>query len=82
MTEATLQSCMTANLGDLRSTVLVAWPSDRVAVKITGAQLVATIDDLWYPGMDDLVVVCPAGNPTKVVVLDHEEQLSVIRLPG
>ncbi|MYS06902.1 hypothetical protein GTW71_10750 [Streptomyces sp. SID6041] len=59
--------------------MLVAWPADRVAARIRVALLLRSIDGLWYPAMDDLVVLTDEPERT-VVVLDHEEQLTCTRI--
>ncbi|MFI8910920.1 hypothetical protein ACIGW4_04780 [Streptomyces sp. NPDC053513] len=81
MTESALQVCLAEALGDLPSTLIAVWPADRVAAGLTSEELITAIDDLWYPSMDDLVVISTAGDHTTVLVLDHEEQLTVTRLP-
>ncbi|MFI9746713.1 hypothetical protein [Streptomyces sp. NPDC052494] len=81
MTASALQTCLAAALDDFRSTVVAAWPADRVAARVSAEKLITAIDDLWYPAMDDLVVISAAGDHTTVLVLDHEEQLTITRLP-
>ncbi|TXS16647.1 hypothetical protein EAO70_15005 [Streptomyces sp. adm13(2018)] len=82
LSEATvseLRTAVEALLQGAGESVLVAWPADRVAARIRVALLLESIDDLWYPAMDDLVVLTDEPEPT-VVVLDHEEQLTCTRI--
>ena len=37
----------------------------------------ANVDDLWFPGMDDIVSVLPSGSNLLVLVLDHEELITL-----
>ncbi|MEU2236937.1 hypothetical protein [Streptomyces vietnamensis] len=80
MAESALQVCLATFLGDPRSPLIVTWPADRVAARLTSEKLISAIDDLWYPAMDDLVVISTAGDHVTVLVLDHEEELTVTRL--
>ncbi|MFG3493150.1 hypothetical protein [Streptomyces sp. NPDC047972] len=82
LSEATvpeLRAAVEARLQGAGESVLAVWPADRVAARIHVALLLQSIDDLWYPAMDDLVVIADEPEPT-VVVLDHEEQLTCTRL--
>lgn len=74
-----LRTAVEARLQGAAESVLAAWPADRVAARIRVALLLQSIDDLWYPAMDDLVVLTDEPEPT-VVVLDHEEQLTSTRI--
>ncbi|WP_329576066.1 hypothetical protein [Streptomyces sp. NBC_01361] len=65
-----------AELGDVEGQVLAAWPGDGVAVRLAPERLLEHFDDLWYPAMDDLVLVGATGEGRKLVVLDHEERLA------
>jgi hypothetical protein len=43
----------------------------------------AHVDDLWFPAMDDIVAVLHAGSDLMVLVLDHEELITLSILnPG
>lgn len=58
--------------------VLVAWPADRTAARMSYDTFVARFDDLWYPAMDDVVVF--SGDPGgPVLMLDHEETFVCVR---
>jgi hypothetical protein len=37
----------------------------------------ANIDDLWFPAMDDVVSVLRSGSNLMVLVLDHEELITL-----
>ncbi|MFF3839516.1 hypothetical protein [Streptomyces sp. NPDC001930] len=83
LSEATvpeLRAALEDRLQGADETVLVAWPADRVASGLHVAQLLQSIDDLWYPAMDDLVVVFTDESAVTVVILDHEEQLTRTRI--
>ncbi|MER5306850.1 hypothetical protein ABT034_03480 [Streptomyces sp. NPDC002773] len=80
MTDDEVRAALATQLQDPQTDVTVAWPADRVAAKMTVSQLLTAIDDLWYPAMDDVVIVQAESAGTTVVVLDHEEQLTATRL--
>ncbi|MFD5104796.1 hypothetical protein [Streptomyces cinereoruber] len=62
--------------------VKTAWPADGIATRMTAERLLSSLDDLWYPAMDVLVVLHEDANGTSVLVLDHEERLTVVRMHG
>jgi hypothetical protein len=70
-----LKSALRARFQDTGRQVLAAWPTDRTAVKISCQSLIDRIDDLWYPSMDDLVIVDGSSEGNRVIILDHEERL-------
>jgi hypothetical protein len=39
--------------------------------------LAANIDSLWFPAMDDIVSVLHSGSNSMVLVLDHEELITL-----
>lgn len=39
--------------------------------------LAANADDLWLPAMDDIVAVLRSGTQLMVLVLDHEELITL-----
>ncbi|MFD3991910.1 hypothetical protein [Streptomyces sp. NPDC058583] len=83
LSEATvpeLRAALEVRLQGAGETVLAAWPADRVAARLHVALLLQSIDDLWYPAMDDLVVVFTDESEVTVVILDHEEQLTRTRI--
>ncbi|MFD8012311.1 hypothetical protein [Streptomyces sp. NPDC058955] len=76
-----LRALLAPWLADDGPSVFVAWPADRVAVEMRASALLATLDDLWYPSMDELIVVATAASGEfLVLVLDHEERLTCTRL--
>ncbi|MEU7070637.1 hypothetical protein AB0B30_08710 [Streptomyces narbonensis] len=82
MSESDLRACLATALSGTSAPVIAVWPTDRAAAGITTESLITAIDDLWYPAMDDLVVIAGTGDHTTVLVLDHEERMTVTRLPG
>ncbi|WMX46169.1 hypothetical protein RGF97_16810 [Streptomyces roseicoloratus] len=82
MSDEEVGACLAAHLHDLQAGVLAAWPADQVAARVTGAQLISAIGDLWYPAMDDLVIIDLQEGSISVLVLDHEERFMAARLPG
>jgi len=55
----------------------VAWIADRLGARISFETFAATIDDLWFPAMDDIVCVLHSGSRLMVLVLDHEELITL-----
>jgi hypothetical protein len=41
---------------------------------------VTNFDDLWFPAMDDVVVLLDSGGALHVLVLDHEERITFSRV--
>jgi len=80
MTDDELRACLAIRLRDPAADVVVAWPADRVAARMSGTQLLMAIDSLWYPAMDDLVVLRNDASGTTLLVLDHEERLTATQL--
>lgn len=56
---------------------LNAWIADRLGARITFETLAANIDDLWFPAMDDIVCALNSGSRLMVLVLDHEELITL-----
>ncbi|WP_030206479.1 hypothetical protein [Streptomyces bikiniensis] len=81
-TEAGLRSHLASQLPCSTGVVKTAWPADGIATRMTAERLVSSIDDLWYPATDDLVVLHEGADGTSVLVLDHEERLTVVRMHG
>ncbi|MFC7928631.1 hypothetical protein [Streptomyces cinereoruber] len=81
-TEAGLRSHLTSQLPCSTGAVKTAWPADGIATRMTTERLVSSIDDLRYPATDDLVVLHEGADGTSVLVLDHEERLTVVRMHG
>jgi hypothetical protein len=55
----------------------VAWIADRLGARISFETFAVNIDDLWFPAMDDIVCVLHSGNRLMVLVLDHEELITL-----
>jgi hypothetical protein len=55
----------------------VAWVSDRLGARMSLETLAANIGDLWFPAMDDIVCVLPGDGSLRVLVLDHEELITL-----
>ncbi|MFE6455889.1 hypothetical protein ACFVP0_00260 [Streptomyces cinereoruber] len=81
-TEAELRAHLTYQLPCSTGVVKTAWPADGIATRMTAERLISSIDDLWYPATDDLVVLHEDADGTSVLVLDHEERLTVVRMHG
>jgi hypothetical protein len=55
----------------------VAWIADRLGARMSFEMFVANVDDLWFPAMDDVVSVLRSGSNLIVLVLDHEELITL-----
>lgn len=55
----------------------VAWIADRLGARMSFETFTANVDDLWFPAMDDVVSVLHSGNDLMVLVLDHEELITL-----
>jgi hypothetical protein len=55
----------------------VAWVADRLGASMSFGTFTANVDDLWFPAMDDIVSVLHSGSQFTVLVLDHEELITV-----
>jgi hypothetical protein len=55
----------------------VAWVADRLGASMSFGKFTANVDDLWFPGMDDVVSVLHSGSEFMVLVLDHEELITL-----
>jgi hypothetical protein len=55
----------------------VAWVSDRLGARMSLETLAANLGDLWFPAMDDIVCVLPGDGSLRVLVLDHEELITL-----
>jgi hypothetical protein len=51
----------------------VAWIADRLGARMSFETFVSSVDDLWFPAMDDIVSVLHSDSNLMVLVLDHEE---------
>lgn len=55
----------------------VAWIADRLGARMSFELLTANIGDLWFPAVDDIVSVLHSGSNIMVLVLDHEELITL-----
>jgi hypothetical protein len=55
----------------------IAWIADRLGARMSFETFVANVDDLWFPAMDDIVSVLHSGSQLMVLVLDHEELITL-----
>jgi hypothetical protein len=60
----------------------VAWTADRLGARMSFETLAANIGDLWFPAMDDIVCVLQSGGGLMLLVLDHEELITLTGLSG
>jgi hypothetical protein len=58
----------------------VAWIADRLGARMSFEKFAANVDDLWFPAMDDIVSVLDSGGQLMVLVLDHEELITLSRV--
>jgi hypothetical protein len=59
------------------SEVVIAWVADRVGARMNLTLFADNVDDLWYPSMDDVVIMDDAQG---ILVLGHEERFTFTRL--
>ena len=57
----------------------VAWAAERLGARMSFEVFTAHLDDLWFPAMDDIVAVLHPGGQVMVLVLDHEELITLSR---
>jgi hypothetical protein len=55
----------------------VAWIADRLGARMSFETFAANVDDLWFPAMDDIVSVLQSDSSLMVLVLDHEELITL-----
>ena len=55
----------------------VAWIADRLGARMTFEKFADSVDDLWFPAMDDIVSVMHSDGGLMVLVLDHEELITL-----
>jgi hypothetical protein len=55
----------------------VAWIADRLGARMSYETFAANVDDLWFPAMDDIVSVLQSDSSLMVLVLDHEELITL-----
>lgn len=77
---ASLRSWLTDLAGiSADAIVRVAWTADRVGVEMRFGDFADRVDDLWYPAMDDVVAVLDRGRHLDVLLIDHEERITLTR---
>lgn len=54
----------------------VVWVADRIGARMTFGTFVSNLDDLWFPAMDDVVVLLDSREALDVLILDHEERIT------
>jgi hypothetical protein len=54
--------------------VTVLWPYDRVGARLPLQRVIDALDDLWYPGADDIWIT--DSSHTWLILVDHEEHLA------
>jgi hypothetical protein len=55
----------------------VAWIADRLGARMSFETFAANVEDLWFPAMDDIVSVLQSDSNLMVLVLDHEELITL-----
>jgi hypothetical protein len=55
----------------------VAWIADQLGARMSFETFAANVDDLWFPAMDDIVSVLHSDSSLMVLVLDHEELITL-----
>jgi hypothetical protein len=63
-----------------RAELRVAWIANRLGAKMSFETFAANADDLWLPAMDDIVAVLDSGSQLMLLVLDHEELITLSRV--
>jgi len=58
----------------------VAWIAERLGARMSFATFTANACDLWFPAMDDIACVLCSDGQFLVLVLDHEELITLSRL--
>jgi hypothetical protein len=54
-----------------------AWIADRLGARMSFETFASNVGDLWFPAMDDIVSVLHSGSSLMVLVLDHEELITL-----
>ena len=55
----------------------VAWIADRLGAQMSFETFANNIDDPWFPSMDDIVSALHSDSSLMVLVLDHEELITL-----
>lgn len=58
----------------------VAWIAERLGARMSFATFAANVGDLWFPAMDDIACVLHSAGQLLVLVLDHEELITLSTL--
>jgi hypothetical protein len=69
-----------AGPGEFAAVESAAWIADRVGARMSFETFVANIDSLWFPARDDVVCVLAAADDLMVLVVDHEELITLSRV--
>ncbi|MFF4838780.1 hypothetical protein [Streptomyces collinus] len=70
-----LKNAFRGLLEDTGQDVIIAWPADGLAARAAYRDVLERRDDLWYPSMDDLMIIDGCVGARRVLLLDHEERL-------
>jgi hypothetical protein len=54
-----------------------AWIADRLGARMSFETLAANVGNLWFPAIDDIVSVLQSDSNLMVLVLDHEELITL-----
>jgi hypothetical protein len=54
-----------------------AWIADGLGARMSLEAFASNVGDLWFPAMDDIVAVLHCGGTLMVLVLDHEELITL-----
>lgn len=60
--------------------ILAVWLADRVGAKMKAADFAGHVGDLWYPSMDDVLLLTDDHEFLRILVLDHEELFTYSRM--
>lgn len=55
----------------------VAWIAERLGTRMSFATFAANVGDLWFPAMDDIACVLHSARQLQILVLDHEEFITL-----
>ena len=60
--------------------VHVAWIAERLGARMSFATFAPNVGDLWFPTMDDIACVLHSAGQLLILVLDHEELITLSTL--
>jgi hypothetical protein len=78
--EAELASWVLSHQTSPDAEILAVWMADRVGAKLKVTDFATHVGDLWYPSMDDVLLVADDHDYLKVLILDHEEIFTYSRM--